>query len=400
MKVLITGAHFTPAQAVIEELLKYQGEGERVKGKVLPRGMSSTSSDKNVEIVYVGRRHTREGDRSLSVESQVLPELGVKFIAITAGRISRYFSIGAIVSLFKIPVGFVQAFFILLREKPDLVVSFGGYVAVPLVFNAWLLNIPIMVHEQTLVSGLANSFSAIFASKIAVSFDQKYSFSADKLIITGNPMRKGILAGFRVQGTGDSEVEKIIERAKKLKKPLILITGGNQGSHSINEVVEEGLDELLKKYVIVHQTGDSKFRDFERLKSSRKSRESSQNYLVMKWISEEDMGRLFSEIDLAVSRCGANTLLELSFHQVPTVMIPLPFVTKDEQTKNARYFAAHGLGKILLQKDLGVHSLVRCIEEMVQDKNVKEDAKRAKKVVILDAEKKLAQEILLLPYKG
>ncbi len=372
MKVLITGAHFTPAQAVIEELLH---------------------SKESVDIVYVGRKSTREGDSSPSVESQILPKLGVKFVPITAGRIRRYFSFGTFVSLFKIPIGFIQAFYILIKEQPEVVVSFGGYVAVPVVFNAWLLNIPIIVHEQTLVSGLSNTFSNYFATKIAVSFDIPYSFNKSKLILSGNPMRKKILNPLK---KGSHSIEQIIQQAKKEKKPLILITGGNQGSHIVNEAVEQCLSELLNSYFIVHQTGDSKFRDYERLSQTF---ENDPRYVVSKWISEEDMGRLFESIMMAVSRCGANTLLELSYHQVPTLMIPLPLVTKDEQTKNAKFFCEHGLGEVLLQKDLTPATLLKGIEEIAGDQKVSERIKNVSEVVILGAEKKLAEEILLVPYK-
>jgi len=399
MKVLITGAHFTPAQAVIEELVK-SGSADMRSMTLRDRRVG----DSDVDIVYVGRKSTREGDKTPSIESQVLPKMGVKFVPIIAGRMRRYISIGTFVSLFKIPIGFIHAFIILLKEKPDVVVSFGGYVAVPVVFNAWLLNIPIIIHEQTLVSGLANTFSALFADKIAVSFNGNYSFNKDKILVTGNPMRKKII---NPVAKGSNEIEEMISKAEKHKKPLILVTGGNQGAHSVNLLIEEALPELLKKYVVVHQTGDSSFKDYERLLEMRSRNEfgmtagivSPSMYLPMKWISEDDMGRLYQNIDLAISRCGANTLLELSFHQVPTIMIPLAFVTKDEQTKNAKYFSAKGLGKMLIQKGLTAKKLVVEIEEIVTDKKFKENAKNAKEVVILDAEKKLAQEILLLEYK-
>jgi len=129
MKILVTGAHFTPAVAVIEEFKKRP----------------------NIEIVYIGRNTTREGDTSPSIESQVLPDLGIKFIPIITGRLQKDFTLFTIPSLLKIPIGFMQALFFILGEKPDVILSFGGYVAVPLVFIGWLFSIPIIVHEQTLV---------------------------------------------------------------------------------------------------------------------------------------------------------------------------------------------------------------------------------------------------------
>jgi len=99
MKVLLTGAHFTPAVAVAEELKKYP----------------------NVKLVYVGRKTTLEGDKTTSIESKVLPSLGVRFIPIITGRLQREFTIYTIPSLLKIPIGILQALYIILRERPDLV---------------------------------------------------------------------------------------------------------------------------------------------------------------------------------------------------------------------------------------------------------------------------------------
>jgi UDP-N-acetylglucosamine--N-acetylmuramyl-(pentapeptide) pyrophosphoryl-undecaprenol N-acetylglucosamine transferase len=167
MKILITGAHFTPAQAVIEEIQKIGKSEDRMK--------SEKSDDSAFQIIYVGRGTTMEGDKTPSVESQVLPKLGVHFIPITTGRLRRYLSLGTFLSLLKIPVGFAQAFWIILTQQPELVVSFGGYVAVPLVFWAWVFNIPVLIHEQTMVSGLANQISSVFATKIALTFKTNYS---------------------------------------------------------------------------------------------------------------------------------------------------------------------------------------------------------------------------------
>ena len=115
-KILVCGSHFTVAQAVVEELLE----------------------TRQVEIVYVGRKTTMDGDSAQSVESQILPKLGIPFYSITAGRISRKLSLSGVLSLFKIPVGLIQAVGLINKCQPDLVLSFGGYVSVPIVLAAKL----------------------------------------------------------------------------------------------------------------------------------------------------------------------------------------------------------------------------------------------------------------------
>ena len=365
MKILITGAHFTPALAVIEELRKISG----------------------VEVIYVGRSTTLEGDKTWSVESEVLSSKSIKFIPIITGRLQRSFTIYTIPSLLKIPIGLLQALFIFFTEKPDVILSFGGYVAVPTVLIGWLWSIPIIIHEQTLVSGLANEISALFADKICLSFPQNPFSKKDNATVTGNPIRKEIL----YPGKVDSEYERIFETAAKEKFPVILITGGNQGSHILNLAVEEVLEKLTKIAVVIQVSGDNKFRDFERMKELQSDR-----FLVKKWIGKE-WGELVSKADLVVSRAGINTLVELAYFSKPALIIPIPYLYQDEQNKNAKYFEELGLAEVLPQSKLSSKTLFQKIKEMLKSLNtLKESARKAKEVLIPDAAKRLALETILL----
>ncbi len=323
MKILVTGSHFTPAQATIEQLQnRFQAE-----------------------VIYVGRASTREGDNTPSLESQVLPKLGVRFIPITAGRLQRTLTIHTIPSLLKIPVGFFQALQILTNNKPDVVLSFGGYVAVPVVICAWLLSIPVIIHEQTLVTGLANKISSLFAKKIAVSFkDTKFNFPKNKMIVTGNPLRSEIIGA----------------KPKKYKLPVILITTGNQGSHVINQTVGQAIGSLTEEFTVIHQTGESSFKDYEVLDKIKDSLKFGDRYILHKYLSAKEMGEAMSSAFLAVVRAGANTLIELAYLQTPAVIIPI----KDhyEQSINAKYFEQKGLGVCLLQKDLTADNLLKVIK--------------------------------------
>lgn len=373
MKVLITGTHFTPAQAVIEVLQKdYQ----------------------DVEIVYVGRVHTREEDNSPSLESKEIPKLGVKFISITTGRLQRSFTIYTIPSLLKIPIGFIQSFYYLLKEQPDVILSFGGYVAVPVVISAWVLSIPIIIHEQTLVTGLANKITSHFADKIAVSFEKDYSFPKDKIVVTGNPIRKEILE----PDNKNSHVYKFVMLHRGL--PLVLITGGNQGSHVINQAVYEILDELTDVAFIIHQTGDSAFGDFERLLEKRDGLKHKARYLVTKWLNAKEMGIVISKVALAVSRAGANTLSELAYFGVPALVIPIPYLYQNEQMVSAKFFEKLGLVTLLPQEKLNSKNLLDNIQKILNNINqIQKSAKKSKSVVIHDAAMRLALETISLALK-
>lgn len=358
MKILLTGTHFTVAQAVIEEFRAYP----------------------KVELVYVGRATTLEGDPTPSQESLELPKMGIKFIPITAGRLQRSFTLYTIPSLLKIPVGFLEAFFIVLKEKPSVVLSFGGYIGMPLVFWTWMFSIPVIIHEQTLVSGLANKITGFFADKIAVSFPGDYEFPKEKVILTGNPIRKEIL-----------QSAKLLHFPSGTHKRLtILVTGGNQGSHIMNLAVEQCLDELTKIANVIHQTGDSKFKDFERLEFKQ-----NENYKVFKWIS--DMGKVLGNVDLEVGRAGINTLTEVAYLGIPTLVIPIPYLFADEQNKNAKYFEKLGLVRILPQNKLNGQNLLKEIKSCINDLNhFKQQAKKAREVIIPNAAKKLALETIIL----
>ncbi len=374
---MITGAHFTPAVATIEELKKYP----------------------DVKVVYVGRKTTQEGDSSPSAESQVLPTLGVKYISIITGRLQRSFTLYTIPSLLKIPIGFMQAAYIILKEKPDVILSFGGYVAVPIVLMGWLFSKPIIVHEQTLVSGLANTISSFFANKIALSFKQAKEFDflkenspmvyENKTIITGNPVRHMVT---NIQGELSREFD-IFNIAKRSKLPVILITGGNQGSHTINKTVENILGKLTKLACIIHVTGDNKFKDFERLTEVG---DFEGRYLVRKWIGQ-DYGVILQKSDLVISRAGINTLSELAYIGKNALVIPFEPLYKDEQNENARFFKDLGLVKILPQSKLSSDTLIENIKLMLKNLvELKQKAKEIKKTIILDAAKRLALETILL----
>lgn len=369
MKILITGAHFTPAQALIEKL----------------------NQNPDLEIIYVGRNTTIEGDKTQSIESKVLPALGVRFIPIIAGRLSRIPSIYSLFSIFKIPIGFIQAFWIVLKEQPDLSVSFGGYVSVPLVVSSFLQSVPILTHEQTLVMGLANKLNSIFADRVAVSFEKNLPQNEKKYILTGNPLRKELL----VEDNESGEIKKFIQKHPGL--PTIYVTGGNQGSHEINKAVETILDQLTQIATVVHQTGDSKFQDFERLVETRLTLKNSDRYLVKKWFDVSEVVSILRNSKLAITRGGANTLYELSYFKLPAIVIPLPFLYKDEQSVNAKFFKHAGLCQIIRQNELTGEKLLKTVKEVFSSyKNVKKQAENATSIVIPDASQKLAQEVLIM----
>ena len=229
MKILITGGHYTPAIAVIDEL-------------------------KGQEIVFVGRKYSIESELTESPEYKEIRSKGIKFIPLHTGKINRFFSLGSFLNLLRIFTGLNQAKKIIYNEKPNVVLCFGSYIAVPIAFQAWLNKIPVYTHEQTIYPGLSNRFISLIAKKVFISFDKsRRFFPRHKVILTGNPVRKPI--------------EKNINPSNIIRsKKTIFISGGSLGSHSINIIILKNLKKLLKKYYIIHQTGSVKeFDDYRKL---------------------------------------------------------------------------------------------------------------------------------------
>ena len=363
MKILITGTHFTPAQALIERL--NQGSSH--------------------DIVYVGRKSTREGDKSGSIESQVLPKLGVQFIPIVSGRFTRSLSIWTLISLLKLPIGFLQSFWVVLKEQPEVIVSFGGYLAFPVVFWGWWFNIPIVIHEQTLRFGLANWLSLPFASKVAVSFNTFKK--GPKIEVTGNPIRKELLEPHKP----GADVGKFLKSADK--KPLLLIMGGNQGSHFINRLIGKCLPELTKSYAIVHQTGDSKLGDYEYLLEEQKKIPNAL-YFPTKWLDSDDLSAVLEQTDLVICRAGMNTLYELALKGKPALVIPIPTSVNSEQTHNAKFFAKAGLGEYMNQGEVSEQVLLQHLPVIMKNLAKFKPTAESQAIFLPDGVERLAQLVL------
>lgn len=349
MKIVITGGHVTPAIAVIEKL----------KEKI-----------PNVEIIFVGRKTTMEKDNSVSFEFQLVTKIpGVQFVNLTTGRLRRFFSLTSIISLFKVPIGFIQSFLLLKREKPSAILTFGGYLGVPVTLAGRLLGIPIVAHEQTTSFGLANKFIANFAKIICVSSgDNLNVYPKNKTVVTGNPIRKEICLVNK---------SSQFREAKKFGLPIIYITGGSQGAMFINKLVEKNLDELLKSYVLIHQCGNiNNLADYQRLNQKIKQLpvEIRNHYYLVTHIFPQDIGAVYNVSDLVIGRAGANTVWELLALGKKALLIPLPYGQKKEQEQNAQILVSEGLAKVLQQDEFTDNEFLDAIKEMLKkEKIIKKD---------------------------
>lgn len=357
MKILITGGHLSPALSVIEKL-------------------------KGEDILYVGRKHALEGDKAFSLEYQTIKNLGIPFFPITTGKLQRKFTRHTTSSFLKFPLGFFQSFFVLKRFKPDVVLGFGSYVSLPIIIISSILKIPVVIHEQTLEAGFANKLSARFAAKICISFESsKRFFPLKKVVLTGNPLRKEIIAVSKMENKG---------------LPLLYITGGSLGSHFINNLVKDTVKKLLKDFQVLHQTGDAKeYQDFDTLlRIKNELPENGENYTVRKFLTPAESAEALKKADLVVARAGINTVSELLFLGKPSLLIPLPFTQNNEQLKNAQFLKTLGLGEILEQKKITTEVFLHTLERMYKNINIyKENSSKSKGLIDKDASSKIAEVV-------
>jgi len=328
--VLLTGGHArSTAYALICEIRKQK---------------------KKWNLYFVGSKKAIEGTNIPTLEMETFPKLGVKFLPIFTGRVQRKFTFWTIPSLIKIPFGFIHAFLILRKIKPDVIVSFGGYSAFPIVVMGWFFRVPILIHEQTAAVGRANKYSSFFATKIAISRESsKKYFSKEKVVLTGNPVSQG--------------AQDIKPKSSKGKPPTIFITGGQTGSVIINSTIEEILEKLLQDYKVVHQVGSFQIEKFMTIRKNLPAK-LRLRYEVHSTISQTKWPTYLKKADIIISRSGANIVSEILVTKRPSILIPLQLAYLNEQKKNADYAKSFGIAKVIKQEDLTPKTLLENIKRL------------------------------------
>jgi UDP-N-acetylglucosamine--N-acetylmuramyl-(pentapeptide) pyrophosphoryl-undecaprenol N-acetylglucosamine transferase len=360
MKIVITGGHHSSALVVAKLLVK---KGHRV--------------------YWFGHKFSMWGDRNESAEYLEVTGERIPFFELKAGK---YLKTLNPFKLVRLPLGFFQALWYLFKIRPELIVSFGGYLAVPVVIVGWLLRIPSVTHEQTVGAGMANKLISPFVRKIFISWSQTARFyPSGKSVLTGLPLRKEI---FR----------KKTERYEfKERLPVVFVTGGKQGSHVINQVVLAVLPQFLENYNLIHQCGlGSLYQDYEEAKRRRDEigGKKRRRYKVVDYIFPKEIGAVLTAADLIIGRAGAHIVYELAVLGKPALLIPLPWAKADEQRANARVLKKIGLAEILPQKDLSGESLLAMVVAMLGDiKRYQKDAARAAKLMKLNGAQKMIEEI-------
>lgn len=298
---------------------------------------------KEAEFLFIG---TKDG-----MEKEMVEIEKINFRAIPYGKLRRYFSWNNFIDPFFILAGFFKALILIVDFKPKLVITAGSFVGVPVVWAAWLLRVPVLVHQQDVRPGLANKLMSPFAKKITVTFEKSLLDYGNKAIWTGNPTRRSLRSDslkLRVDNSSDAFSSL----------PTVLILGGGTGALPINEIIFKSLDELVGFCRVIHQMGKKK--GFVSVKN---------NYISYEFLHAKQLAGAYSAADIIISRCGMGTLTELSYLGKPAILIPIP---DSHQEDNAKAFNEKGAAIVLNQKELTPERLVLEIKKLLADKKSQE----------------------------
>ncbi len=335
MKIVFTGGgtagHIFPIVAIIREMKK-------------------NYSDKNLRLFYLGPKD--------KYSLTLLIQEGVKIKTIACGKLRRYFSFENFLDLFKIPIGIFQSLFWLFILAPDLIFSKGGYGSFPTALAAWILRIPIFLHESDVAPGLASRIESKWALEVFTSFEKTEFFPKEKIICVGNPIRTELLNG------SFEEAKRIFELQGG--KPLILILGGSQGAQVINNVIIQTLPEILEDFEIVHQTGQKNYNQIKKNAEVLITQESLKKYYhPFPFLNEYQLKHILTSCSLVVSRAGAGSIFEIAACGKPALLIPLANSAQNHQLKNAYQFAQSGGGEVIEQANFKPHFFLERLKYLI-----------------------------------
>jgi UDP-N-acetylglucosamine--N-acetylmuramyl-(pentapeptide) pyrophosphoryl-undecaprenol N-acetylglucosamine transferase len=287
-----------------------------------------------------------------SIERHLAKDYDLTYHPIHTGKLRRYLSIENAKDIFKIILGFIESIFILLHfsKNNTLIFSTGGFVSVPVVLAAKFLGIKVFIHEQTSRAGLANKICSIVSNKVFVSFEDsiKY-FPPHKTFYSGYPVR---------EECNSRQIGEIIINGtdlRQLKKPILFVTGGGNGSFLLNQLIKNNFDNIVDEFVIVHQVGQNFIEEYSKIRHP--------DYFPVAFIGKE-MIDLFKLATCTISRSGAGTVSELMAMGKKSILVPLKIAQKNEQYFNALE-AKNKLGSIIILEDeLNNSVLLKAIHEI------------------------------------
>lgn len=304
----------------------------------------------SVEILFVGAKG--------KMEMEKVPAAGFEIEGLWISGIQRKLSADNLMFPFKLLSSIRQASKLIKKFKPDAVVGVGGYASGPLLYVAGKKGIPTLIQEQNSYAGLTNKWLSKSANTICVAHEgmEKY-FPADKIVVTGNPVRKTI----KLNPNRTGEAFQYFELDEK--KPTLLVIGGSLGARTLNESVLSGLEKLAKEDIqLIWQCGG-----FYKSEMEERAEGRGRKVILKDFILQMDFA--YACADVVISRAGALSIAELMLTGKPSILVPSPNVAEDHQTINAKALVANDAAEIVKDKE----AMDKLIDEAI---NLLKDKKR------------------------
>jgi UDP-N-acetylglucosamine--N-acetylmuramyl-(pentapeptide) pyrophosphoryl-undecaprenol N-acetylglucosamine transferase len=301
---------------------------------------------------------------SRGIETRVVPEAGYALDLLPVLPLSRRLSLETVLAPFAALVGTVAAWRLLRRRRVDVVAGMGGYVTLPVALAARLAGVPVVLHEQNAVAGLANKLAVRVASRIALGVAEAASaFPPGKTVVVGNPVRPELLRLDRAA----LRAEALAAFGLEAQRRTLFVFGGSQGARRINQAVVAATASWPHPWgmQILHACGR---RDEAAVREAWQAANPEARGLVVRVVPFVDrMDLAYAAADLALTRAGAMTMAELTVVGMPAVMVPLPHATNDHQRGNARAAAAAGGALPVEDADLDGPTLAAAAAPLLSD---------------------------------
>ncbi|GAA3945180.1 undecaprenyldiphospho-muramoylpentapeptide beta-N-acetylglucosaminyltransferase [Allohahella marinimesophila] len=295
-----------------------------------------------VDVVWLGSK--------AGMEVQVVPKHGFRLKLLDISGVRGKSMSSWLKAPFQLMRSVVQACLIIRQEQPDCVLGLGGFASGPGGIATWLMNRPLVLHEQNAVPGTTNRWLATVADKVFEGFQGTFHGKArDRAEWVGNPVRAELLG-------------VAARRRQQPQAGHLLILGGSRGAQVLNEVLPQALAQLSVDVLpkILHQAGAGKAAACQALYDQLGVKAE-----VVEFI--DDMAQAYEQAALAVCRAGALTLAELAVTGVPAVLVPYPHAIDDHQTRNAETMVAAGAARIVDQRDLNAQGLAQLLKGLLED---------------------------------
>ncbi len=334
-------------------LIVFTGGG--TAGHVFPAfPVISRLKSRGIQVIWIGS--------SKGVERGWIEKEGLSFYGVPSGKFRRYFSLKNLTDLFRIFGGFVSSLFFLIRQKPSLVFSKGGFVSVPPVAAARLLGIPVYTHESDVDPGLATRLNLKLGASALLTYEETKEFlpasALQRASVTGNPVRDIIFQGNAAAG------RRLAGIAPDDARPLVLVFGGSQGAREINDLITAVLDDLLQIAAVVHQRGPGNPGIADR-----------PGYMSRTFFAEE-LPHLLAAADVSVARSGAGSLWELAATGTPALFVPLRGATRGDQLRNAALAEKAGMS-LTLKENAGPREFLEQLKQLLLDEECRNTMKKA-----------------------